>query len=239
VNLILHHFRAKFLNMLRQPAFVIGTLVFPSLFFAFFAAPNADTPEKANLLLNSFAAFAVLGVVFFQFGLDLAIERNSPWFLYLRTLPLKPSSFFIARGLAALSFAILAASVVILIGHALVPAHFTLITLCRLAVALTIGGIPFCLMGLCIGYFIPASSALPIANLAYLILSFAGGLWIPPAGLHSSVQKISPFLPTRLYGEWAWSAALGTPLPKAQLLGLALYSLALIPLTWLGHRRSN
>jgi ABC-2 type transport system permease protein len=239
VNLIYQHFTAKFLHLLRQPAFVIATLVFPSLFFAFFAAPNADTTEKANLLLASFAAFAVLGVVLFQFGLDLASERGTAWFQYLRTLPLKPSTFFIARGLAALAYAFLAGAVVMTVAALLVPAHLGFSQLTQLIVALAIGSIPFCLMGLCIGYFIPTSSALPFANLVYLVLSFAGGLWIPPAGLHATVQKISIYLPTRLYGEWAWSAALGGPLPISQILGLAAYALVFAPIAWLGHRRQS
>lgn len=239
MNLILEHARAKILHLLRQPSYVVATLVFPSLFFLFFAAPNADTTEKANLLMASFAAFAVLGVVFFQFGLDFSQERGTAWYRYLRTLPVSPWVFFAARCLTAIFFALLAAAVVIIVVLASTPATLGAWALVKLAGVLLIGSLPFCVLGLCIGYFVPANSALPVTNLIYLLLSFAGGLWIPPAGLHPKIQELSRYLPSRFYGEWAWSAALNTDVKASNLLGLALTFVLFIPIATWGHRRAD
>lgn len=239
LSLTWRHSQAKFLHLLRQPSYVIATLVFPSLFFLFFAAPNADTPAKANLLLGSFAAFAVLGVMFFQFGLDYAQERESAWFHYVRTLPIRPWQFFLARALTALAYAILAAAVVVIVVLASTPAQVTALQLLHLALALIVGSLPFCLMGLAIGSFTSASSALPIINLVYLVLSFAGGLWIPPAGLSPSVQKVSEYLPSRFYGEWAWSVMSGEAVATRNIAGLALTAILVLPFLWYGYRRSK
>ncbi|MEY4615229.1 MAG: putative transporter, permease protein [Pseudomonadota bacterium] len=238
MNLIIKHAKIKCLHLLRQPSYVVSTLIFPSLFFLFFAAPNAKTPEAANLLMGSFAAFAVLGVVFFQFALDFSIERATPWFQFVKTLSIPSWQFFLARSLTALFFALLAASAVLGVVLLTTPATLSWQRFFPFLFALFIGALPFCLLGLIVGYFAPSSSALPISNLVYLILSFAGGLWIPPAGLAPTIQKISVWLPTRFYGEWVWSAALGRQTEMKFLAGLLIYSAFAAPIVWTGHRRS-
>lgn len=237
MTLLSLHVRVQLLNFARQHSFMVGTLVLPSLFFLFFAAPNADTPEKARLLMASFTAFAVLGVVFFQFGLDFAQERNTPWHQYLRTLPVPTWLFLAARSITALLFALLAATVVVLIALISTPATLSLSEFLHLNSVLIAGSLPFSMFGLCIGYFVPASSALPVTNLVYLILSFAGGLWIPPAGLSAPIQRVSEWLPTRFYAEWAWSVVLKTGFPAWQVAGLFAYFAIITPLVYLGHRR--
>jgi ABC-2 type transport system permease protein len=238
MKLIFLHFKMKCLHLLRQPSYVVSTLVFPSLFFLFFAAPNAKDKAAANLLMGSFAAFAVLGVVFFQFALDFSIERSTSWFRYIKTLAVGPWQFFLARSTAALFFALLAAMVVIAVVVGTTPAELSWGSLAQLLMVLILGAVPFCLLGLMVGYFVPSSSALPVSNLVYLILSFAGGLWVPPAGLDPIIQKISHWLPTRFYAEWAWSAALGSSVQAEYLWGLFGYGLLAMPFVWWGHRRS-
>lgn len=238
MKLILFHWKLKCLHLLRQPSYVVSTLIFPSLFFLFFAAPNAKTTSAANLLMGSFAAFAILGVVFFQFALDFSIERSTPWFQYIKTLPVAPWQFFLARSLTALFFAVFAASVVMVVVLATTPAVLNWNALSHMWLALLVGALPFCLLGLAVGYFTPSSSALPVSNLIYLILSFAGGLWIPPEGLSPTIQKLSVWLPTRLYGEWTWAAVLQRELPTTSMAGLFCYGLLTLPIVWWGHRRS-
>lgn len=237
-TLVLRHFQAKVLHLLRQPSYVVTTLLFPSLFFLFFAAPNAETPEKANLLMASFAAFAVLGVAFFQFGLDFSQERATAWYRYMRTLPASPWTFFAARCLTAIFFSILSAGVVMAVVTIFTPANLGALALLKLTGVLMVGSLPFCVLGLCIGYFVKPATALPVTNLIYLLLSFAGGLWIPPAGLHPKIQEVSTWLPSRFYGEWAWGAALGTGTQAGAILGLAITFLLALPIAVWGHRRS-
>ena len=84
------------------PAFSVPTLGFPALFFLLFVAPRSDADP--NLLLASFAGFALLAVAFFQFGVGIASERESPWERFVRTLPLRPGIRFAARSLSAVLF---------------------------------------------------------------------------------------------------------------------------------------
>ena len=85
MRLALVHARIQVVELVRFPGFSIATLVFPALLFVLFGLPRAD--DHPDVLLASYAAFAVLGVGFFQFGVSGAIERVTPWQAWLRTLP--------------------------------------------------------------------------------------------------------------------------------------------------------
>lgn len=201
---ILLQTRFKLLELFRQPAYVAGTLLFPSLFFLFFALPNADDEFKANLLMGSFAAYAFLGVVFFQFGVDISSEKDNKWFHFQQTLPISNLQLFIARVLAALVFSFLACWTVVLVVLASSDAHITFLNLIKMTLCLLALSPPFAFLATCIGLLFRSRAALPFTNIVYLSMAFIGGMWIPPAGLPESIQKISVYFPTRLLAEVSW-----------------------------------
>jgi ABC-2 type transport system permease protein len=194
----------KWRELFGQPAYVAGTLLFPSLFFLFFALPNADGEDAANLLMGSFAAYAFLGVIFFQFGVDIANEKENPWFRFQSTLPLKSIHIFWGRVIATSLFALLAELVLVLTVLLSTEAKISIIKLGLLSVSLIIASIPFAFLARIIGLCFSARAALPITNIIYLSLAFLGGMWIPPMALPKSVQKISELTPTRDFVEIAW-----------------------------------
>ena len=85
MRLSLVHARAMTVELLRYPAYLVPTLLLPTVFFLFFVAPGSRVAATARMA--TFAGFAVIGVAFFQFGVGIAIDRASPWEAYLRTLP--------------------------------------------------------------------------------------------------------------------------------------------------------
>ncbi|HEY7536793.1 MAG TPA: ABC transporter permease [Gaiellaceae bacterium] len=183
------------LELARYPAYVVPTLVFPSVFFLFFALPG--DASVATERMATFAGFAAIGVAFFQFGVGIAVERASPWEAYLRTLPIGVAARLGARVLSAALFAAVAAGGVLAVAVATTDASLTPLRWLGLGVALLVGTVPFALLGIALGYWVPERGALPIANLLYLSLAYAGGLWIRPDDLPSGVQNLSRFLPTR------------------------------------------
>lgn len=238
MRLALLHAKWGVLELLRQPAFAVPTIGFPSLFFLFFAVPGfaADEPELATAL---FAGFAVLGVAFFQFGVGIASDRASPWERYLRTLPVGPASRFAGRTLAALVFAAAASTAVIAVALATVSPQLSLAAWVELSLALLAGAIPFALIGIALGYLGTPRSALPIANVVYLGLSFAGGLWTAPDNLPTAVERISVFLPTRAYADLLAAAALELAVPARAWLVLGLYTAAAAWLAAWAYRRDE
>jgi ABC-2 type transport system permease protein len=238
MRLALLHARAGTMELLRLPAFAVPTVGFPSLFFLFFAVPGlaAQEPELATAL---YAGFAVLGVAFFQFGVGIAVERVSPWEQYLRTLPLAARTRFAGRVLSALAFGAASSAVVVCVAVLTVSPQLSALAWLELAGALLAGSTPFALLGIALGYLASPKGALPIANVVYLALSYAGGLWTGPEGLPGAVQGISEWLPTRAYADLLAGAALGVHVSGRVLLVLALWGVGAGVLAGWAYRRDE
>jgi ABC-2 type transport system permease protein len=235
--LTFRHARAMTIELARYPAYLVPTLVFPSVFFLFFAAPGGH--EEAPLRMATFAGFAAIGVAFFQFGVGIAVERASPWETYARTLPIGPAVRLGARLLSAALFAGAAAGLLVAVAVPVTGATLTPLQWLSLAIALLAGTVPFALLGIALGYWTPERGALPIANLLYLGLSYAGGLWLRPRDLPDPVAGISPYLPTRSLANVLAAAATGGPVPWRSWLALGVFAAIFAALARAGYRRDE
>lgn len=235
--MVLVHARAMTLELLRYPAFSVPTLAFPALFFLLFVAPRGD--RDATLLLASFAGFAFLAVGFFQFGVGIAAERESPWERFLRALPAGARLRFAARLLSGTLFGLASAGLVASTAVATTDAHLPPLRWAGLVVALTLGAVPFALLGIALGYWVSPRGALPVANILYLVLAFAGGLWTTPARLPAAVASASPLLPTRQFGDVLWGAAQGRLWRPRDWLLLLAWAVAFGLLAGWGHSRDE
>jgi len=236
VKLTLTYMRASTLELLRYPAYSLPALSFPTLLFLLFAAPRS---AYADHVMAGFAAVAVLGVVFFQFGVGIAAERVSPWEIFLRTLPVSPRVRIGSRVASALLFAAAAASLVVGAALTSTSAGLPLSRWPLFAAALLVGAVPFALLGIALGYLVWPKAALPVANLVYLPLSYLGGLWTGPRDLPEFAAALSPLVPTRAWGD-VLSAAIGSERwdwrPPLLLVG---YGAAFGALAVWGYRRDE
>lgn len=236
MTLLWTHARVATVELVRYPAFSVPTLLFPTVLFLAWGA-RADVP--AALAAVSYAAFAVVGVAFFQFGVGIAAERASPWQLFLRVLPAPPWVHFGARVVSALAFGLAAsalvfAAAVVTTDPDVPPGRWPV-----LGAVLLLGSVPFALLGIAIGYWLTPRGALPTANLLFLSLTYAGGLLGGAEGLPRVVSAVSDVLPTRLWGGLL-GAALGLePWRAANALGLAGYAVAFAALAAWGYRRDE
>ena len=221
-TLVLLHARLLAIELLRYPAFVVPTLLFPTVFFLFFVTPRASADATAEMA--TFAGFAAIGVAFFQFGVGIAVERASPWEAYLRTLPVRAGVRLAARVVSSIPFAAAAATLAVAVAVATTDARLPASRWAELAAALLVGSVPFALLGIALGYLAPQRGALPIANLLYLGLSYAGGLWFRPRDLPSMVAAVSPYLPTRSLADVLTAVAEGRALTLAAAAGLAAFT---------------
>lgn len=237
MRLILTHASWMILELIRQPAYIVSTLAFPALFYVIFAIPESTTKESSNLLMASFSCFANFGVLFLQFGVGIAQERTKSWYHYLRTLPLNSLQLILARFISSYVFSIFAILVIVILALAFTKAELT-VTQWFLLISAHLGlGLVFCLMGLCLGYLSEEKSALPIGNLIYLPLTFAGGLWKPPSVLPESLKTISEYLPTRQYGEVLWAIVADQKIETEYLLALGIYGLFFLGLSYISLAR--
>ena len=207
--------RARTLELARLPAFTIPTVVFPAVLYLALARQESG---GATAVAAGFAAIAVLGVAFFQFGVGIAAERISPWERYLRSLPAGPAPRIAGRVGAAIVFATCSAAAVLVGGVARAGASLPPLRWGALAAALVVGAVPFALLGSALGYVVPAKAAVPVANFVYLPLAYAGGLWSGPDAHDAGVRIL---IPTRAWAELVWTAVGTGSLPVAAPVVLA------------------
>jgi ABC-2 type transport system permease protein len=215
MRLALLHARWQTVELARYPAYVVPTLLLPTVFFLFFV-PSMGGQATGRMV--TFAGFAVIGVAFFQFGVGIALERASAWEVYLRTLPIGPGARLAARLLSASVFACAAAGLVLVAAAVTTDASLTTSRWLALFPALLLATAPFALLGIALGYWAPPRGALPIANLLYLGLAYAGGLWLRPRDLPHPVAALSPYLPTRALADALVGLAGGSMRERSWLL---------------------
>lgn len=236
--LLFHHARAYLLELARFPAFAVPILTLPALFYLLFGASTGGR-EASGAVLVSYCAFAVLGVVLFQFGVGVAGDRESPWERFVRTLPVGPGPRLGARVVTALAFASLACLPVVAAGAFASDAPVGALRWGAVAGVLAMGGGAFAFLGVTLGYWMDPRSAVPTTNLLYLILAYAGGLFQAPGRLPGYVEPISRLLPTGLWRELLTDAAAGRSLDATAAAGLAAWTALFAMAAVAGYRRDE
>ena len=211
VHMLQQQIKAEFLKLWRIPAFSISTILFPVLFFVLFGIPNArqttDTGVSvAQIILASLTAYGLMNIALFSFGVGIAAERGQGWMKLVRATPMPAWIYFAAKLVMALLFA--AAICLLMFPVAIVGANVRMpgSQWGALLLNLVLGLMPFVLIGFAIGYWAGPNSAVPIANVAGLVLGFGSGLLIPLDGLPAFMQRMAPYLPTYHYGQLVWGA---------------------------------
>jgi len=245
LQMLLAQTRSELLMRWRVPAFSVTNLALPIVFFIFFGLPvahlrRADGVSVGAYLLASFGAYAVGNVMVYGFGIGVANERGMKVDRLMRASPLPPLVFMLAKVLTALVFALIA--LVLLIGFGVVAGGIqqTPAVWATIITRLLAGSLPFIALGFAIGYWSGPNAAPAVANLIYLPLSFASGLFVPVNQLPGFVQTLAPYLPSYHYAQLAWSA-LGAgrePLGES-LLWLGGYSALFLTLAVRAYQREE
>jgi ABC-2 type transport system permease protein len=195
----------------RIPAFSVTIVALPVLFFTFFGLPyvKQTTAGGINLgayLLASFAAYSVGSVMVFGFGIGVATERALKVDVLMRATPLPPVIAILAKVLNAQVYALLSLVVLIAYGVVVGGIRQDAVVWIDMIARLLLGSVPFIALGFAIGYLSGPNVAPAAANLVYLPLAFASGLFLPVSQLPGFVQRVAPYLPAYHYGQLAWSA---------------------------------
>ncbi len=239
IRLLAVHTYYTCLELFRQPMYIVSTILFPSMFFWFFGIPNAKEPGAISMLMASFSCFGVMSVVLFQFSVGISQEKDSTWYYYIRSLPYPRGLLLTSRLFSGLLFSMLSIGGVIATAIVLGNLPVADVSWCDFLIRIYLGAIPFALMGICLGLMVGSRSVLPVANLIYLPMSFAGGLWMPPDILPKLVQDISPYLPSRMYGEMMWASVLNGTVEAKYVWGLVIYSIIFLVLAVFLYRKEE
>ena len=113
-----------------------------------------------------------------------------------------------------------------LIPVVVIAATLTRATITPLAFLAALGAtliiaVPFILMGLSIGYALPAKAAIVVAQLLFFPLAFGGGLMTAPGGAPGFVEDLAPYLPTGGAVRLMWAAVGDFPFDPSATIALA------------------
>jgi ABC-2 type transport system permease protein len=152
-----------------------------------------------------------------------------------------PLAFFVAKLVMCVIFATTIVCVLAVLGITVGQVRLPAATWLRLITTLVLGAVPFCALGLALGYLVGPNSAPPIVNLIYLPMSFLSGLWLPFEILPPAVKAIAPFLPAFHLGQLALGAiGAGNGAPAwSHVTALAGFTLIGLGLAYWGFRRDE
>jgi len=189
----------EFLKSLRYPMYSVSTMLFPIMFYVLFGLVMGKQMiggvRTTVYLLAAYGTFGVMGASLFGTAASLASERRLGWLQVKRASPMPPSAYFLAKVVMSLIFSAIVVLLLFLLGVTFGGVHLQASTMAQLALTLVAGSLPFCAMGLAIGYFVEPNSAPAVVNIFYLPMSFCSGLWMPFMFLPKFVQQIAVFLP--------------------------------------------
>lgn len=242
MSLVMTHTRFQFLETIRVPIAVIGTMMFPALALLFFVVPQeavAGDPVAATAAAGQLSLFSVVSVCLFQFGAGVAEDRSSAWDPYVRTLPAGVTPRMAGRVLNGVLFALLGMLPVLLVAALLTAASVTPGQLVLGALALVVAALPFLGMGLAIGYSLTVKGAVPVAQVVLFPMAFAGGLFLPPDSFPHGLDLFSQLLPTRAGRDLVVPLLLGEPVLLRAVVVLVFWTLGAGSLAVWAYRRDE
>jgi len=159
----------EFLKNLRFPMFSVSTLVFPLMFYVLFGLvmgrQTIGSISTTVYLIPAYGTFGVMGASLFGTAAGLSSERGLGWLQVKRASPMPLFAYFSAKVLMAITFSTIDVVALMLMGFVFGGVHLTGMTAVKLLFTLVAGSIPFCAMGLAIGYFASPNSAPAVINL--------------------------------------------------------------------------
>ena len=192
----------ELLRQLREPAFVLPTLLFPTAFYLLFGVMLTGNAANAQYMLAGYGVFGIMGAALFGFGAGLAQERERGLLQLKRALPAPPGGWMLGKMVAAMAFAaaisLLLAAVAAWAGVSLSAGQWTLLFATNIA-----GVLPFCALGMYIGSLVRGNAAIAVVNILFLPMAFLSGLWLPLAMLPDIFGRLAPVWPAYHLGQIA------------------------------------
>jgi ABC-2 type transport system permease protein len=213
MSALVYRLEAKYelIKILRLPAFLIPALGFPLMFYALFGlvlpSGKATGGQAASYLLATYGAFGVIGIALFALGVGVATERGQGWLAVKRASPMPVSAYFVGKYAMTVVLSALLVLLLAAMGVAFGHVHLSAAQWLSVATVLVLGGLPFCAMGLAVGYLAGPNSAAAVVNAVYLPMAFLSGLFVPAQMLPKALQQLAVLFPPYHLGQLALKAA--------------------------------
>jgi ABC-2 type transport system permease protein len=204
------------LAIAREPAALFFSVLFPVMFFALFASLFGDVPGAGGLptavtMLATFGAFGVVSVMLLNPGIGVADDRTRGWLRVKKVSAVPVGTTIIGKVIAALPYALVLIAALSVVSLLIVGPQLDVGAWLRLVGVLLLGGLPFALFGLAVGFVASSNATTAILNALLFPMVVASGLWFPLDMLPGFVRAVAPLLPTYHLAQLALAQITGAP----------------------------
>jgi ABC-2 type transport system permease protein len=235
--------RTEFLRLWRTPSFAVPTIMFPLVFYTIFGLTYSQQSNEGlrmqQYMLATYGAFGVIGCSLFSFGVGISADRSSGWLRLKRISPMPPMAWLVARILMAMLFSLIIVLGLFLLGITIGRVSMPLETWIGLGGVLVFGSVPFVTLGFILGYLTGPSGASALANLIYLPMSFASGLWTPINMLPAFLQGLAPYLPPYHFAQLALEQLRPQGNTAQHALALGIFTAIFLTIAVIAYRRDE
>jgi ABC-2 type transport system permease protein len=234
----------EWIKVIRLPAYLITTILFPVGFYLFFGVAMKQSSggfDLSTYLLATYGAFGAMTASLFNFGVSVAVERGQGWTQFKRATPMPPLAHLVGRLVVSMVITLIILSILFALGAGLGGVRLPAATWWALAGTLVAGGAVFALFGLALGYWIGPNSAPGVVNLIAMPMALVSGMWIPLAALPAVLHRVAHLLPAFHYANLALGIVghgQGVA-PLASVAYLAVFAALSLAAAWLGYRRDE
>jgi ABC-2 type transport system permease protein len=245
LGIYLKETKYEFLKVLRFPMYSVSTVLFPVMFYILFGLVMGRQMiggiSTTTYLIPAYGTFGVMGASLFGTAAGLAADRGLGWLQVKKASPMPPLAYFFAKVVMSMIFSAVDVLLLMILGFTFGGVHLPALVTVKLLLTLVVGALPFCAMGLAIGYFARPNSAPALINVFYLPMSFCSGLWMPFMFLPKFIQHIAVLLPPYHLSQLAFrlvGAGEGGP-AAAHWEALVGFTMICLGIAWAGHQRDQ
>jgi ABC-2 type transport system permease protein len=195
----------------------------------------------SDYLLATYGAFGVIGAGLFACGVGVAVERAQGWLLVKRASPMPARVYLVGKVAASIAFAAVIVALLGMCAAGLGGVRLGAGQWLLLLTTLAAGTVPFCAIGLALGYVVGPNSAPAVVNLIHLPAALASGLWLPVDMLPRAMRALSPWLPQYHLGQLALTVTGNArdPDPLRHVLALAVWTIIGLAAAAWAYRRDE
>lgn len=202
--------------VLREPTALFFSVLMPVGFFVIFASLFGGYSSPSGIpagatMLATYGAFGVISVMLINPGVGVADDRTRGWLRVKKVSATPIGTTIAAKVIAALPYALLVLLALTGVSLLVTGPVLGLGSWVRLVAVLLLGGLPFALLGLAVGFVASSNATVAVLNALLFPMVVAAGLWIPLEMMPGFVQAIAPFLPTFHLSRLALAQLTGAP----------------------------
>ena len=204
--------------VVREPAALFFSVVMPVGFYVLFAGLFGGQANEgtgglpvAATMLATYGTFGVISVMLLNPGIGVADDRNRGWLKVKKVSGTPLALTLLARVVAAVPYALGVLLAMSLVSLLMAGPVLGLGSWLALVGVLLVGGLPFALLGMAVGFVTSSTATTAVLNAALFPMVIASGLWVPLEIMPGWVAAVARFLPTWHLSEIAAAQLTGAP----------------------------